>query len=797
MILRLALCLLLLLPAVSIAASPRGENLLQNPRFEKITGGVADRWRPVAGGYRIARDAARPEPTVMSCESDSLEAYHGAMQEVVFNPPVQHPLRVSGWAKAEEAKGEDFCLYLDCWYEDGTNLWGERADFHPGTHDWQQVEHVFTPAKPIAKIQFFILFRHCVGKAWFDDVSLSLAPFQLDRERMLPGVYGGNSLDYSARLSLPAEWRLSVLGGGRILHKTAGRGIGASLAWDGCDADGALQLGGDYTVRLIAKDDLLGEELRHEATATTPSGESRGYIAWTESSMNRVLVNSLPPRILTLSAHIALARNEYESFQVVVRAAPGRTLENCTVEVGDLHGPDGAILSQEHLQWRQVGFVEIAELFNHPLLPEEAIPGWWPDPLLPVSRFSVPGATTQSLWCTLHAPPGTPAGQYVGTVTVRPGDAPATKVAVEATVYDFDLPTRPTVKTAFALMDGFLEQIYGRPLTPELRRAYGDFVLRHRLNPDDISRTDPPDLDDLAHYREHGMNAFNLLNMVEHRGTRPWTCYSDLETYTPEFKAQLIKRLDPYITGLKRRGLADGAYIYTFDERGKDFWPVMREYFGMVKQRWGISTFTTAYVPQDPVVMKDLNIDWNCPLTPRYNLEQAEACRAAGLRVWAYVCLGPRYPYANWLADDPLIESRVIWWQAYHQKMDGLLYWALNYWSRLHNDYIIEPESNGPQLRWGITSGGNHPRLHGDGVLLYPGPHGPIGSIRLANIRDGIEDHDYLHLLAELSGDIEQARAACHPVTTSLVEFTRDPATLSKQRDAIARRIEALRAREK
>ena len=35
----------------------------------------------------------------------------------------------------------------------------------------------------------------------------------------------------------------------------------------------------------------------------------------------------------------------------------------------------------------------------------------------------------------------------------------------------------------------------------------------------------------------------------------------------------------------------------------------------------------------------------------------AEQCRAAGLQVWTYICLGPRYPFANWLADDPLVEA--------------------------------------------------------------------------------------------------------------------------------------------
>ena len=210
-----------------------------------------------------------------------------------------------------------------------------------------------------------------------------------------------------------------------------------------------------------------------------------------------------------------------------------------------------------------------------------------------------------------------------------------------------------------------------------------------------------------------------------------------------------------------------------------------------MKERWGIPTLTTAKIPQDPAVMKELNVDWNCPLTARYDLDAAERCRAAGLQVWAYVCCSPRYPYANWLADDPLVEARVIWWQAYHQKMDGMLYWGLNIWGRANNKTMIDPEKDGPLLNFGITTEAVWAdRLHGDGLLLYPGKDGPIGSIRLANIRDGLEDYDYLSLLAEREGSIEKARQACLPVTTSLTQFTRDPETVLAQRDRIARRIE-------
>ncbi len=782
--------------SLCLAEPPRGANLLRDPSFEDL-GRTEAPWKAVGKGYTPAPDGQEGKASVM-CGATAADESRGIMQEVVFDPPIRHPFKVSGWSKAENAGGADYCLYMDCWYDDGTNLWGQRMNFAPGTHDWQKIEYVFDPARPVTKIQYFILFRRCTGRAWFDNVSLSLAPFVLEKEKTRSSLYGGNSIDYSAYLSLPARWTASVLKDGREMRSTSGQGRGVNFAWAGTDGQGRLLPGGAYTVRVAARDDLRQEELRHEIGVQTQSGEGRGYIAWTDSSMNRVLINSWPENPgAGLAAQIALAGNEYESFQVAVRTAPERELRDCVVTLSDLRGtptrPDALapVISRSNIEWHQVGFVKLDALFNHPELPTEAVPGWWPDPLLPVGKFSVAAGTTQALWFTVYAPPQTPAGDYEGRVSITPANGPGFTATVKATVYGFDVPAQPHIKTAFALMDGYLEKLYGR-LTPALRRAYGDYALRHRLNPDDISRTDPPDIEDIAHYNDRGLNAYNVINMVEPRGKRAWICWSPLNVYTPKFKEDLIRRLDPVVAELKRRGLADKAYVYTFDERGKDFWPTMKEYFGLIKERYGIPTLTTAKVPQDPQVMKDLNVDWNCPLTPVYNLAEADACRKAGLQVWAYVCCGPRHPYANWLADDPLIEARVIWWQAYHQKMDGLLYWGLNIWSRANNDYLIDPEKDGPFLKWSITTERFAVPLHGDGDLLYAGKEGPYGCIRLANIRDGIEDYEYLWRLASLENDVEKARDACLPVTADMRTFTRNPAEVYDQRQKIARRIEAL-----
>jgi hypothetical protein len=59
----------------------------------------------------------------------------------------------------------------------------------------------------------------------------------------------------------------------------------------------------------------------------------------------------------------------------------------------------------------------------------------------------------------------------------------------------------------------------------------------------------------------------------------------------------------------------------------------------------------------------------------------------------------------------------------------------------------------------------------------------------LANLRDGLEDYEYLWALGRKRGDPWSARADCEPVTTSLTACTHDPAVLLATRKRIAREL--------
>ena len=128
----------------------------------------------------------------------------------------------------------------------------------------------------------------------------------------------------------------------------------------------------------------------------------------------------------------------------------------------------------------------------------------------------------------------------------------------------------------------------------------------------------------------------------------------------------------------------------------------------------------------------------------------------------------------------------------YHQQFDGFLYWGLNQWSRAGNNALIDLDKTDHLVDWNITTGGTYSWLHGDGTLLYPSKSGPIGGIRLMNIRDGLEDYEYLWQLSELAQSVECGRNATQAITKGLGSITRDPQKVNSQRLKIAKAIEAL-----
>jgi hypothetical protein len=141
----------------------------------------------------------------------------------------------------------------------------------------------------------------------------------------------------------------------------------------------------------------------------------------------------------------------------------------------------------------------------------------------------------------------------------------------------------------------------------------------------------------------------------------------------------------------------------------------------------------------------------------------------------------------------PGIEARLTPWLAWAERVDGLLHYSATDWSP------------NPWTTPNVTGKDN-----GDGFFFYPprkdgnnldycgqNGHNLVPSIRWENLRDGMEDYEYLWLLAGGSNEIGVLNAA-DPYVAQLVGsrtlFSHVPTDLIETRAAIAQALGGPRA---
>jgi len=764
-----------------------GAQTLVNGGFEDGADGKVKGWHAY-GAYACETGSVHAGARAIRCEVPAgAEGRAGVMQEIVYATPDKSPVLFGGWSKAEGVAASDYCIYLDVWYEGGGNAWGVTANWSQPTHDWEYAAEVFYPEKPIRKIQYFVFLRKGSGRVWFDELSLERRQPALGVKTMrtvsdYPLTPGG--VQATVEFWKRAEWRCRVTGAdGRERGSASGSGTRATVSAEG--GPGVL-----LRVSAHAGNETCEQTYAFPAFPPARSNPVKGACAvWTADSMRCVTPLTYPSDAEAAAPAVVLelARGERESAQVLITAGDAGPVADVSVELTAFAGADGRRFDGD-VTWQRVGYIRRQRPYHpHPCGVPSA-ENWLPDPLLPPAPFTVRASATQGIWLTARAGEGARPGVYSGQVAVAAGGKTLKRVPVTLRVRDFANPKTFGMPTAFCVMDGFTKAQYPERFE-EMKRKTHDLMLNHRLNPDDISRTEPPRIEDLLYAREKGMNRFNILNLVP-QPAKPvkWVCYSPLSVYTPAFYEKLKARLTPYVAELRKHGLEKYAYLYGFDERPHDYYPAIGELWRKLKADFpDIPVMTTAMMYRD---MRDGKsypeqdiTDWFCPLTSVYDPELSAKLRARGRQVWWYVCCGPTYPQANFASIEyPFVEGRLLGWLTYRYRADGLLFWHVNLW----------PDA--PPLKTDDTFltawvAETSLRMPGDGQLLYPGAAGPMPSIRLANVRDGIEDYEWLQMLERKKGR-GAAEAAAAELVRGMTDFERSPEALRRTRARLADALE-------
>ncbi len=571
--------------------------------------------------------------------------------------------------------------------------------------------------------------------------------------------------------------------------------------------------------------------------------EASDWIVGTESALRKVFREKGcfdPGERADGRVSLSAARNEYESFQLILCPSDDGDLKTVHVEVSDLvHEGTGSVIHKEEIEVFRVGYVETEKLGY----PVEHV-GWWPDPLLPMEPFDVNKDEVQPVWVTVRVPPGVRAGTYRGKIEVRPSNAAPKEIEVALKVRDFALPDRSHLEMVFGFgtLDGMsaFHRYYPPEQfdTQEIVKKHLDLLARYGVNSlfygyvtcrdDHLLRIDKSGekwkydfsgVEKVLEFLVRKGFTFNIfapsfwpdpaLNFVLTPLLREFEYLGEELFTSAEFERRVRELLESYVEYLRERGWLDHAYCYIWDEprARKDFDHCERT-SEWVKE---VSPSLRTALACGHATPRDLGgIDIWCPHLGEYERDEAlyRARKEVGEEVWWYVSNSPNYPYPTLFVDFPAVAHRIIFWMSWKYGLDGFAYWNVSAWNYAGTEnFHPDPEKRWPNVPWKTQFLAKTPG-NGGGQLIYPGPDGPIPSIRLAIVRDGMEDYEYLWLLKDrieklkakaskegkgLEDLIEESEEVLGGVDTlvrSTSDYEEDPDRIYAVREKVADQIE-------
>ncbi len=502
-------------------------------------------------------------------------------------------------------------------------------------------------------------------------------------------------------------------------------------------------------------------------------------VSWMTSSLDKARTETEPPAKIRTDYSVKMARNEYESCQILLRSGSKYTGLTLKAESGEYDELDVAVMREY--------FIPVADRnYSDPVAETD-------------SSFMIMPNKTGAFYIRFHTSKEVEAGDYVFTFALRNKDGELLeKFAVTVSVWDFAVPDLTSLETVVGIdkksiayfeimkktkvrdaLSGDVESILAGSseeetaqnvsLFRQIYKNYYDMLLEYGLCgiglPYDIldDRADQY-LDDprvTTVYVDHTLPESTLDAIVEKLKTKPeWLAKAFFCIYDEPYSVAMLDEM---------KALTDP-----------------------VREKWQeiltICSFYTncGYGNSDQIDFMSKLIDVFNPKLFLFGNQSISSrlddMRKAGKTIWTYVCWEPGKPYVNLFLNEPTVDHRILFWQAYQNGAEGFLYWSANSWTAVN-----DPWSSMLTVSWISDS------TYGDGSLLYPGnfinKYYPASSIRLETIRDGIEDYELLLLAKEVLGE-DLVKSIMSGVTTSVVEYTQSSVEFFEQRNLLCSKLE-------
>ncbi len=491
--------------------------------------------------------------------------------------------------------------------------------------------------------------------------------------------------------------------------------------------------------------------------------------AWLETSLRRVYPRSEATDVRQV--RVPAARNGRFSFQACVRNKQPRPIRvKC-----DIAHDTGL-----NVQVRRVGFVPMhhftVETDPNDLEGAGHLPGLVPDPLFPDQTAHVGLNETQPFWITVRVPADAKPGDHALKVKFDLGDGKSEELTAILEVSQFVIQPRKNFPVTHwwrseAIWDyyktGMWEDERHWEITEKYLRNYVDhgndvvyvplFFMRRETfkRPAQLLKVESPAA---GQYEFDWSNTQRFIDLARKCGITQfewphlwiyWGVENPIRVYSwKSGKAEMLWPPDTgatsetYITFLKqflpqfhdflrKNDLLDKSFFHLSDEPGGDqhvknykkarqvlheLAPWMKVMDALSDIRYGREGLTDIPIPL---------------------VSAAQAYIDEKIPHWVYYCCAPRGRWINRFMDTPLTKIRMSGWLFYRLDAKGFLHWGYNYWHMMESETLVDP--------FNMATGGAWPDIpHGDPFVVYPGPDGPIDSIRWEVFAESLQDYAIL-----------------------------------------------------
>jgi hypothetical protein len=494
-----------------------------------------------------------------------------------------------------------------------------------------------------------------------------------------------------------------------------------------------------------------------------------GVYTWLETSLKRVFPNT--PRSGGTELHLLSARNQRVSFQVCLR---NETTKRVKVECGVSGGPD------LHVQIRRVGYVPLPHHTTD--VPESdldglgCVPGLVPDPLFPEQNTSVGPWETQSFWITVTVPAEASPGIKPLTVQMVADSSPLESLTAHVDVHSLVLKPRRDFPVshwwhADAIYEAYKIEPFGERWWQLAERhmrnmaSHGSntiivplFHQRTEIVPKPCQLLGIKSISQ-GHYefdwspverfvelaKRNGIEYFEFphlwlywqvkypIHVYRREGDR-WSLLwpADAPATTGPYRVFLEQFLPGLYEFLLQQKLADRSFFHISDEPSGEAIENYRQAHALLTELAPWTRGKVLDALSDIRYGKEGLVDIPVPLLPA-----AEKYREANIPHWVYFCTGPRGKYLNRLFDTPLPKIRMAGFLFYRLGAIGFLHWGYDYWFKMDTQQVPDLFQEGAGYAWpGIP--------YGDPFVVYPGPDGPLDSIRWEVFAESLQDYALL-----------------------------------------------------